>query len=88
MEQLRVVAERDKRRRCGRCLRHIVYLQSASLIRGGLNPVHRVGKHIVEHSGRDSHYGLCIDILDLFEKPIDSLPRLRGNEEKRSIRHI
>ena len=87
MEQLRVVAERDEAsavRPMPASYSHT--LQSASLIRGGLNPVHRVGKHIVEHSGRDSPYGLCIRtlLLILLDKPSDSLPRLRGNEEKRS----
>ena len=64
MEQVGTVHENDERRRLGACLGHIVDLQAAALVRGGLHPGSGVGQDVVEHPGGDAHGALIVDEVD------------------------
>ena len=88
MEQARVVAEDDKVRRLHADLRHIIDLQTASLVRGRLHAGRGVLKDVVEHAGRDAHGALVGHGVDALIELADALARQGGQEDDRRVGEV
>ena len=69
-------------------LGHIVDLQPAALVGGGLHPGGGVGQHGVEHAGGDAHGRLIGDVVDQIKEPVHPLARQGGDEHDGGVGHI
>ena len=88
VEQLLVVAEHHKVGRADAHLGHVVDLQAAALVRGGLHPGLGIGQDGVEHTGGDAHGGLLPDIVDQLKQAADPLAGHGGDEHNGGVGHI
>ena len=76
MEQAAVVAEHHKVGWPDAHLGHVVDLQPAALVGGGLNPCLGIRQDAVQHTGGDPGAGLVGDIVDQLEQPVHPLAGL------------
>ena len=78
MEQLRVVAENDEGRRFDAGLGHVVNLQALALVGRRLNARGGIAENVVEHTGRNTHGRLVVDVIDKLKQAVYALSGLGG----------
>ena len=87
MEQLPGIAEDHKVGRLDTGLSHVVDLQAAALVRGGLHSGLGVCQDVIEHTGGDTHIALVVDKVNQLKNALGALAGERGDEEDGGIRH-
>ena len=88
VEEIGIVTEDNEGRRSYRYLRHIVDLESLALVGRRLGLCGGIVEHVVEHTCRDTHGRLVMDIVDVLEQLGYTLTGECRYEYQRCVGHV